>query len=716
LMANKFLPETEAIFGRPSRVASHRLYVVDPAPPSERLKDPDGTVLLESRSTGCQTVFPPSAHSGEGVLWVKNGSPSKQQGPELLARVRRLAAASLLARHWPSAGSRQEAALALAGALLRLRWGAKEAGDFITAVAQAAGDEEWKMRFNTAEFTERRLERDLPATAWKRLETLLDPAAVRQARAWLEADKRPIQENSPGADHRELDAEIKTQAEQLLKLADAVALFHTPDDEGYATVPINGHKENLLIRSSGFRDWLLFVFYKTFGKPPSTEAFKNAIGVLDARARYEGPTAPVFLRIAHLDQDIYIDLCNSDWEVVRVTAIGWTILTESPVCFYRARGMAPLPRPAAGASIGGLRQYINAQDEKSWRLIVAWLLAALFPTGPYPILILQGEAGTAKSTTARILRSLVDPSISPSRAAPRDERDLMIAARNSWVLNYDNLSGLSDSLSDAFCRLSTGGGLSTRKLYTDMEETIFEATRPIILNGIDDLARREDLADRALIVAMSPIPEDHRCSEAELQRGFQADAPQILGGLLDVMCGALRNTETVDVQRLPRMADFVQKVAAAEHALGWPSGSFLEIYGEGRTNAAAEWLEADSVAKALVDLLDQYDEWNGTATELLLLLNTRVRDDVRLTRNWPKDSRTLGGRVRRALPSLRKFGIQAEFDREARTRRKLIGFKKVPLSTVPDGPELRFIESEPQRAPSPVGVSTQSRNVRVCAR
>ena len=320
-LAGRFLPATDAVFGRPSKVASHWLYVVDPPVPSERFKDPDGTMLLEPRSTGCQTVFPPSSHGGEAVLWIKNGNPSKQQGPWLLTRVRRLAAASLLARHWPVAGSRQEAALALAGGLLKLEWDTKEVADFIAAVAQAAGDEEWKMRFNTAEYTERRLERDLPATAWKRLETLLDPAAVRQARAWLEADKRTVQEQSPGADHRELDAEIKTQAQQLLKLADPAALFHTPDDEGFATVPINGHKENLLIRSSGFRDWLLFVFYKTFGKPPSTEAFKNAIGVLDARARYEGPTAPVFLRIAHLGQDIYIDLCNSDWEVVRVTTI-----------------------------------------------------------------------------------------------------------------------------------------------------------------------------------------------------------------------------------------------------------------------------------------------------------------------------------------------------------------------------------------------------------
>ena len=137
------------------------------------------------------------------------------------------------------------------------------------------------------------------------------------------------------------------------------------------------------------------------------------------------------------------------------------------------------------------------------------------PTGPYPVLILQGEQGTAKSTAAKVLRLLIDPSAAPLRTAPLDERDLMIAARNGWIIALDNLSGLSSWLSDALCRIATGGGVSTRELYSDTDEVLIDVQRPIILNGIDDIATRQDLIDRSIIINLEPIPENKRKPEAE---------------------------------------------------------------------------------------------------------------------------------------------------------------------------------------------------------
>ncbi|HKF95677.1 MAG TPA: hypothetical protein VKB96_14000 [Gammaproteobacteria bacterium] len=143
------------------------------------------------------------------------------------------------------------------------------------------------------------------------------------------------------------------------------------------------------------------------------------------------------------------------------------------------------------------------------------LVVAMRPTGPYPVLILQGEQGTAKSTAAKVLRLLIDPSAAPLRTAPRDERDLMIAARNGWIIALDNLSGLSSWLSDALCRIATGGGVSTRELYSDTDEVLIDVQRPIILNGIDDIATRQDLIDRSIIINLEPIPENKRKPEAE---------------------------------------------------------------------------------------------------------------------------------------------------------------------------------------------------------
>jgi len=95
-----------------------------------------------------------------------------------------------------------------------------------------------------------------------------------------------------------------------------------------------------------------------------------------------------------------------------------------------------------------------------------------------------------------MLRNLIDPSSSQLRTLQKSDRELMISAKNGWVVAYDNLSGVSKDVSDRLCRLSTGAGFSTRGLYTDSEEVIYNASRPIILNGIDDIANRNDLAIR----------------------------------------------------------------------------------------------------------------------------------------------------------------------------------------------------------------------------
>jgi len=256
----------------------------------------------------------------------------------------------------------------------------------------------------------------------------------------------------------------------------------------------------------------------------------------------------------------------------------------------------------------------------------------------------------------------------------------MIAAGNSWVLNIDNLSTVPHWLADALCRLATGGGFSIRELYSDAEEKIFDASRPVILNGIEDLATREDLADRAVTVTLPAIRDEDRRPEREFWPAFKSAAPRILGALLTVLSGALRNLGTTRVSDSPRMADFVQWVTAAEEALGWSPGSFLEIYHENRREGMAAALEADPVAVALRELLAELPEWRGTATELLSALMRRIEDNVRKGRGWPSNARSLGNRLRRIAPLLRSFGVQVEFGKEA--RRRIIVLRTASQNTV----------------------------------
>src|SRR5262249_3288253 len=253
---------------------------------------------------------------------------------------------------------------------------------------------------------------------------------------------------------------------------------------------------------------------------------------LEARAG-AGPEHPVYVRVAEAEGKVYVDLADEHCRVVEVDPDGWRVLDRSPVRFRRAAGMRALPEPVRGGTIEELRRLINVEDDRAWRLLVAWLLMAFSPRGPYPVLVLGGEHGSAKSWSANRLRELVDPNEAPNRAEPREPRDLMIAARNGWVLALDNISGLPTWLSDGLCRLATGSGFATRELHTDDDEVIFSATRPVILNGIGDVATRSDLIDRSLLLTLPAIPEARRRDERELLRAFAVVRPRILGALLD---------------------------------------------------------------------------------------------------------------------------------------------------------------------------------------
>jgi hypothetical protein len=208
--------------------------------------------------------------------------------------------------------------------------------------------------------------------------------------------------------------------------------------------------------------------------PPyrNDEAAANQGSLQDAVVTLEGGGGEraVHVRLGECGGRIYLDLADAHWRAVEVGPDGWRITADPPVCFRRPRGLLPLPAPAPGGRIDELRPFVNVPDDRGWRLLVATLVQALRPRGPYPVLSFTGEHGSAKSTQARVFRSLIDPCVAPLRGEPRDLRDLMIAASSAWVVAYDNLSSLQPWLSDALCRLATGGGFATRELYSDADD------------------------------------------------------------------------------------------------------------------------------------------------------------------------------------------------------------------------------------------------------
>src|SRR5215207_980803 len=404
---------------------------------------------------------------------------------------------------------------------------------------------------------------------------------------------------SPASDTSSMTAGRRpTQAELLIGYARSAELFHAPDGEAYATIGVGGHRETCPLRSRRFTQWILKRFYADTGKAPSAQALTEARATVAAMAAFDGPELPVYVRVAGYEDAVYLDLCNEEWEAAEVTASGWRVVRSEavPVRFVRKDNAAPLPRPEVGSTLEALRPLLNVRGEEDFRLLVAWLVGTLNPDGPFPVLVLQGEQGSAKSTTVRVARSITDPAVEPLRAPPRSERDLAVAASGNWTPALDNLSGIKPWLSDALCRLATGGGFATRELYSDDREVIFSQKRPVILNGIDHLAVAGDLRDRSIIVELPPIPSDKRRPEKGFYRELEEVRPKVMGALLDAVSTALGNVDGVELTEKPRMADYAVWIAAAEEALGWESGAFMRAYAGNRAEADDIALANDSVA------------------------------------------------------------------------------------------------------------------------
>jgi hypothetical protein len=465
-------------------------------------------------------------------------------------------------------------------------------------------------------------------------------------------------------------------------LAATGSLFHTATGAAFADLMIDGHRETWPIRSKPFRAWLRRRYYQATQGALSAGALRSALDLLETRAQFDAPERAIHVRVAEHAGHIYLDLADEDWRAVEIGPGGWRVIGSPPVRFRRSAGMLPLPVPQPGGSIEALVPLLNLASHNDLVLVVMWLLATLRSTGPYPLLAISGEQGSAKTVLSKLLKALIDPNAAPVRALAREERELMIAANHSYLLAFDNLSDLPSWLSDALCRLASGGSFAVRKLYTDDDEVLFQAARPILLNGIEDVIRRPDLADRAIFLTLAAIAEDQRRSEQDLWREFEIARPRILGALLDAAAHGLRELPRVRFEKLPRMADFALWAMACETAF-WPAGTFARAYEANRRAVLESVIDTDPVAVCVREIMADHRSWTGSASDLLLACADRAGDDIsRRSAGWPKNPRALAGRLRRAQTFLRGLGIDIAFSREGHAGSRIIRIRRTLENTV----------------------------------
>lgn len=451
-------------------------------------------------------------------------------------------------------------------------------------------------------------------------------------------------------------------ATRLVQLALSKYRLGVTDDGDAFAVPLDGPSHIARMLRSGMRGSLRSAlaadYFDTEHKTAPQAALTDALNVLEGKAERLDPE-PLHLRVARHGNAVWIDVGDADGTAIEVTAAGWRFATQVPVMFRRTELTSPLPLPRYGGKFERVWEFLNvAPDDRP--TLLAFLVAAFIPDIPHPILTLAGEQGTGKSTTARMLGQLVDPSPAQLRKPPRDADGFSIALAGSWVGPIDNLSTMPDWLSDALCRAVTGDGDVRRKLYTDSALSVTAFRRVIILTGIDFAGLRGDLTERMLMVNLHRIDPTNRKDDRDLSNAWDQARRDVLGGLLDHLSTTLAALPSTTLERAPRMADFARVLAALDHANGTDG---LTRYSQQAVEIAADTLTASPFIARLASLpLD----FAGTAAELLARL-TPPEPEWKPPREWPKNARAATTALKRHAPALRAQGWTIDDIGEDRT-------------------------------------------------
>jgi len=458
-----------------------------------------------------------------------------------------------------------------------------------------------------------------------------------------------------GSDRRAKRASPAEVCLQLLDEAD-VELFHDEEQVAYAAVAQEGGgRLTYRVDSESFAMWLNGLYYRSTRRALAENSRSQAIGTAQARALFDGPLVNTCLRIGRHAAAVYVDLGDETGQAVEVTAAGWSVVRDSPVRFRRGPYTQPLAEPQAAIPLERLKQLLGLSQD-NWLRVLAFILNALRPDGPYMCLLIEAEQGSGKSLLCSIIKRTIDPGIADKLRLPKTVQDLAIHAHYNFVLVYDNASGIKWDLSDALCTLSTGGAFATRKLYTDADLAVLRACRPFIINGIGEFAHRPDLLERAIPLQLPPF-EGIRRTEEEIFGQFEELLPGFLGALFDTIACALRRYDEVVTPTTFRMADAVRWLTAAEPACELPDGTFVEMLQAAQSDLMVDRLLNDPLTERIMALIET-SPFEGTMGQL----HGRLVDfgNLATQRMLPKTPSHLSNQLARLRPSLAKIGISLE--------------------------------------------------------
>lgn len=474
----------------------------------------------------------------------------------------------------------------------------------------------------------------------------------------------------------------KTLAEEAVEQIKAQnTLFSDQRQEPYIAVGKTGG-QIIKLTSKEFERWLRNYLIKKYQKFQGLDAIVNIIQtMLIYEAETNGEYHELNTRLCRSNDcqgnpmEIIYDTGDGE-HAIGITSGGWSI-QGVPITFLHHHHQKPqcLPERHNDCSIEPLRGLLSEfKDDREWLVIMAYIVSLYVPDLPKPLLALSGDNGSGKTLTARRIVDLLEcSSLESGLPVIKNGQELMRLANKNAILMLDNLSSVSMSLSDELCRISTGASLAKRALYSDDDDWICEVCRPVIITGIPStLVQREDLLDRTIPIKVSRISETKRRTQSELDAEFARLKPYLLGSIYNTLSKALGFLPSVNLEKLPRLADWAKLCyAICESMDGHTGQEFLDAYQHILDRQTDMAVESSLVCQACRLLVSQTGRWEGTASnlhEIKLVFGGLVgyEDDYEARcylvnhPDWPKSPATLGKELERCKTTLEKIGINVK--------------------------------------------------------
>lgn len=454
---------------------------------------------------------------------------------------------------------------------------------------------------------------------------------------------------------------IKTRIKKLV-------VSDNDSSQVYALVQ-NNHNEILDLSNGKAKDWIRYMYYEETGENHSDDAYKNAISLLRSQAINNGTShEPIYNRIAMTRDAIYYDLATTDWKFVKITKDVVEIIdyNESMPIFVRKQQQKEQMKPLFDNkdALDELAKLLRIQD-KDRQIFKVHLVSMYLEAYPIPLMVILGEHGSIKTTIAKSVKRIIDPSGENISSLPTKIEDLVLHFTNRYLANFDNISWISDEVSDILCRAITGEGQSKRKLYSDSDEVIFSYRRKAILNGIFPPLDKTDLRDRMIRYETLPVTDMERISESEFNKRFTMLLPHVVGQIFSSLQKTLSIHDAVkdEIKYQSRMADFTIYGECISRTLNYEPFSFVENYRQKIELNIIDVIESYPIIQIIESLMKDRPKYEKTVTEFhkecihLAEIDT-IDIDSKKKISFPMSPNKVKSHIERIKPTLRALGFQ----------------------------------------------------------